>query len=378
MAKIGGIVDKGKNPFAIKSWIKQGRGLTLHREKQLKKVFSKTIEQIRNAGKNQGAFPAFVAIRWGFARIENGILKPTSNWKHRGLYSEYGERLTIDTSPNLVQNWNDIFANIQVLESYRKSGNIEDVEYYNQLIKRGTCFVVTETGGIIVFAPSRFIGYLKNNREKHTANDKKDGRTTTPKIEAVLNSKFRVDEGLERAYRSFCLSLEFSPNEKGTAGANRRYILKGVFTSIPKDFILDDIFEIEKQKDLKKTIKKQLVNARLGQGAFREALLKIWKRCPVTNCNERAMLRASHIKPWRSCTNKERLDPYNGLLLSPTFDLAFDNGLISFDPDGKIIISDAFDSKDAEALGLWKSARIKLHRNNKDYMEYHRTNIFKK
>jgi putative restriction endonuclease len=39
------------------------------------------------------------------------------------------------------------------------------------------------------------------------------------------------------------------------------------------------------------------------------------------------MLRASHIKPWSDCSNRERLDPLNGLLLVAHIDALFDNGL---------------------------------------------------
>lgn len=40
---------------------------------------------------------------------------------------------------------------------------------------------------------------------------------------------------------------------------------------------------------------------------------------------------ASHIKPWRKCSNKERLDPQNGLLLTARINALFDCGLISND-----------------------------------------------
>ena len=93
MAMIGGIIDKENNPFVVNDWIKQGFGLTLHRQKQLKKILGKTIDQIRRIKRNEGAYPAFVGIRWGFANIKNDVLEPTSKWDDRGLYSEYGERL---------------------------------------------------------------------------------------------------------------------------------------------------------------------------------------------------------------------------------------------------------------------------------------------
>ncbi|MGO7165362.1 HNH endonuclease, partial [Rhizobium johnstonii] len=57
-------------------------------------------------------------------------------------------------------------------------------------------------------------------------------------------------------------------------------------------------------------------------------------RCAVTSCNLPAVLRASHIVPWREASNAERLDPENGLPLVATLDALFDVGLISFDDQG--------------------------------------------
>src|SRR5262249_6618878 len=92
--------------------------------------------------------------------------------------------------------------------------------------------------------------------------------------------------------------------------------------------------------NLDKTTKRALVDCRVGQGIFRENLIKYWKgKCAITGLSLTALLRASHIKPWRDSNNSERLDPFNGLLLSPSYDAAFDIGLISFREDGGIIFS---------------------------------------
>jgi putative restriction endonuclease len=83
------------------------------------------------------------------------------------------------------------------------------------------------------------------------------------------------------------------------------------------------------------TTRNALVAARLGQGKFREDLDKIWSvRCALSSLTRRELLRASHIKPWSASNNFERLDPYNGLLLSVGYDVAFDNLLITFDLKG--------------------------------------------
>ncbi|MCI6530224.1 MAG: HNH endonuclease, partial [Mesosutterella sp.] len=78
------------------------------------------------------------------------------------------------------------------------------------------------------------------------------------------------------------------------------------------------------------TERRELHLARIGQGIYRQRLLKFWhEKCAVTGFSNPDMLLASHIKPWRLSDNCERLDPCNGLLLSPALDRAFDRGFIT-------------------------------------------------
>ena len=59
-------------------------------------------------------------------------------------------------------------------------------------------------------------------------------------------------------------------------------------------------------------------------GRFRDDLVASFGgRCCLSGLDVTELLRASHIKPWRDSNNIERLDPYNGLLLSPAYDAAF-------------------------------------------------------
>src|SRR5690606_16024439 len=61
-----------------------------------------------------------------------------------------------------------------------------------------------------------------------------------------------------------------------------------------------------------------LLKSRRGQGKFRADLIYLWTgRCAVTGLSNVTLLRASHIKPWAVSNNYERLDAYNGLLLTP-------------------------------------------------------------
>lgn len=127
------------------------------------------------------------------------------------------------------------------------------------------------------------------------------------------------------------------------------------------------------------TEKQALVQARRGQGKFRDGVLSFWGNCAVSECCELTLLRASHIRPWKKSTNYERLDRYNGLLLNPNLDAAFDKGLITFHDDGDIIISPLLKPADMRALGLRRELRLrKVSSRHLPYLKYHRDFVFQK
>ena len=118
---------------------------------------------------------------------------------------------------------------------------------------------------------------------------------------------------------------------------------------------------------------------RLGQNSFREKILKYWHgKCPLTGISETELLRASHIIPWNRCEAEEdRLDPDNGILLSPLWDAAFDRGLVTFSDNGDAIFGDQF-SKNTLNNMLEPSALRILRFNNKhkENLRWHRENYF--
>ena len=116
---------------------------------------------------------------------------------------------------------------------------------------------------------------------------------------------------------------------------------------------------------------------RIGQSVFRERLIRLWEKCSVTGCSDTELLIASHIKPWAHCENDERLDVYNGLLLSPNIDRCFDKGYVSFDDDGKILISKKLNQENAELLGIQGQMKLsQIDESHRKYLAYHRSNIF--
>lgn len=145
----------------------------------------------------------------------------------------------------------------------------------------------------------------------------------------------------------------------------------------------DPIEDLEQHKSeyffLEKTESESIVKSRVGQGLFRERVIELWGACSVTGLSNLALLRASHIKPWRDCSNQERLDPMNGLLLHPTLDHLFDSGLVTFQGTGQILVSDRLSAEDSRILRLDLSDTLrKMPGKLNEYMEFHREHVFKK
>lgn len=143
--------------------------------------------------------------------------------------------------------------------------------------------------------------------------------------------------------------------------------------------LLDEIESHQNEyKSLDQTEKDAIIKSRIGQGLFRDGVVKLWGYCAVTGLSNLSLLRASHIKPWRNSSNQERLDPMNGLLLQPTLDHLFDLGLITFSINGDVIFSPILTQDDIQKLGLAGDLKLrKLPTELMGYMEYHRENVFK-
>ena len=126
------------------------------------------------------------------------------------------------------------------------------------------------------------------------------------------------------------------------------------------------------------TEQEQLVVSRLGQGSFRRNVIQLWGSCSVTGLQNISLLRASHIKPWKDSSNQERLNPFNGLLLIPDYDLLLDKGLITFKNDGYIVISNRLDSSGKEVFHVDESLKLRrTFAESKVYLEYHREAVFR-
>ncbi len=123
----------------------------------------------------------------------------------------------------------------------------------------------------------------------------------------------------------------------------------------------------------------RLVVQRVGQDVFRAGLLEYWDgRCAVTGLAVPELLRASHIKPWAACEmDAERLDVFNGLLLAPHLDAAFDAGLITIEDDGRLAVSQKLEATARVLLGLGEQLRVeRLTDGHRRYLAWHRAEEF--
>jgi hypothetical protein len=117
----------------------------------------------------------------------------------------------------------------------------------------------------------------------------------------------------------------------------------------------------------------RVAKQRVGQDIFRASLEDYWGGCcPITGISDRALLRASHTKPWADCaTDEERLDVYNGFLFAVHVDAAFDAALMTIDPDGAILLSPKFSDK-AKTLLQSGVDHMRIAEGHQPYLALHR------
>lgn len=152
-------------------------------------------------------------------------------------------------------------------------------------------------------------------------------------------------------------------------------------------------FEEPLSDELKETIdsdlpegkeREAIVSMRVNQEFFRNTLLANYNsRCCLTRLSNKALLVASHIKPWKVSDPKtERLAFDNGLLLNVLRDKAFDRGLITITKDLSIVVSGAVRHETPDDEYLWRDngepiALPKRFTPRAEFIEYHNDMVFK-
>ncbi len=126
------------------------------------------------------------------------------------------------------------------------------------------------------------------------------------------------------------------------------------------------------------------VKTRVNQNVFRQMVLANYQnRCAVTGINLPELLVASHILPW-STHEKERLNPENGICLSPLYDKAFDKGLIGFNDRYEMQISKRLEDRSKEPFysqwfAPWKGKALvgaQKYWPRREFLEWHWNAIY--
>lgn len=129
-----------------------------------------------------------------------------------------------------------------------------------------------------------------------------------------------------------------------------------------------------------KSMEQESRKARDGQGRYREQLLEQCRFCPFTMIADERLLIASHIKPWAASNDEEKVDPYNGYILSPLYDKLFDKGFITFTESRHVILSEFISPYTWKQIKLKNDTFIKaLPMDDKriEYLKFHHESVFK-
>lgn len=195
-----------------------------------------------------------------------------------------------------------------------------------------------------------------------------------------IKNKFEIPRSRKKENPGIGSSNVFFANSEKNQELRRRAIeyIKN-YENVSKEIQLNeisDIEEIENNYSLKETEKEVLTKTRIGQGLFRNKLFNRDNKCVICGLKNKNLLVASHIKPWSKCNGaNEKLNPNNGLLLCVFCDALFDKGFITFDEEGKILVSKNLSDEDRKFLRFDHSFRIKMNDEMKQYMKWHNDNL---
>lgn len=160
-----------------------------------------------------------------------------------------------------------------------------------------------------------------------------------------------------------------------------RILLDYQFRSIVHPKLSTSTTEILVKEKTKRITKK--TPSREGQQQYRKKVIEHMPQCPFTKISDERLLIASHIKPYRTCINEDKVneavDYYNGLALSPTYDKLFDQGYITFMDNGELICGTQLTPYTWERLNINPNAKNVMRiypEKRENYLEYHRQNVF--
>lgn len=175
---------------------------------------------------------------------------------------------------------------------------------------------------------------------------------------------------------------EFFNNQEELVFQSEQILAQKENTSIENKYqdILSDI------KDFKGDTVIREVKTRVNQSVFRQMVLANYSsKCAISGIDIPELLLASHIIPW-SKNEEHRLNPENGICLSPLYDKAFDKGIIGINKNYEVILSTDLKMKKEtsffkiyfSSIENFKINEPKKYLPRKEFLEYHLDTIFQK
>jgi hypothetical protein len=186
----------------------------------------------------------------------------------------------------------------------------------------------------------------------------------------INNISFELTEALTDILIEI-LSLSFTyPRDYRVIELRGKSVNYGFTNEEIKYLIEVDTFD---ENSVSVTEKDTIIKGRVGQGIFKRKLQERSSCCEICGFDFKELLIASHCKPWSMSSNKERLNPDNGLLLCPSHDLLFDKGLISFKEDGSIVMSNKLSVKQYRFFNISGKEIIILTKGQCSFINWHRS-----
>jgi hypothetical protein len=147
---------------------------------------------------------------------------------------------------DFVSTRKQVIDNVIRFNGYANSKRPSERQFFIEHAHQGSNYVCLRTGGLILLAPSRFVGYADNTAIRHVSNTARHGTKTTGEIDSILGPHGPTDDG-EKCYNDMC----HEHNLKPTARARSYWHLEAAadpgedevdFTHFdPSDFPLDPV-----------------------------------------------------------------------------------------------------------------------------------------
>lgn len=174
---------------------------------------------------------------------------------------------------------------------------------------------------------------------------------------------------------------EFIDNKEELLFESERILAEKENSSIENKFIE----ALKGTEHLKGEYKIREIKTRVNQNVFRQIVLANYEnKCAISGIDIPDLLVASHIVPW-SKNEQERLNPENGICLSPLYDRAYDKGYIGVNEKFEILLCTEFKKKIKQeyylnyfnSISEKKILMPKKYYPKKEFLKYHLEVIFK-